>query len=189
MSREQLDDIETAHTMYRRGDYRAAASRYEGLAVRGFVEAQLILAGMYQEGRGVDKDLDVARTWYSRAAESGSPDGAYHLGLLLRSQGRYQEALASFEKAAAHGSAAALYRLGRMFLLGQGVRADRQQAYDYLEKAAKLGHPFARRDVALRLIKGEFGLRRIPEGIRAYFHALCAAADTLIASRRAPDNE
>jgi TPR repeat protein len=44
-------------------------------ASQGFPLAQVNLAGMYSEGRGVKKDLGEARLWLEKAAASGGGIG------------------------------------------------------------------------------------------------------------------
>lgn len=41
------------------------------MAERGNVEAQYLLGEMYEEGRGIPKDLTQAKIWYERSAAQG----------------------------------------------------------------------------------------------------------------------
>ncbi len=61
-------------------------------------------------------------------------------GILLFNQSKYIEALPLLEKAANSGDAEALYRLGRMYDFGYGVKANEDMAIKYYEEAEKLGH-------------------------------------------------
>lgn len=61
-------------------------------------------------------------------------------GILLFNQSKYIEALPHLEKAANSGDAEALYRLGRMYDFGYGVKANEDMAIKYYEEAEKLGH-------------------------------------------------
>jgi TPR repeat protein len=70
-----------------------------------------------------------------------------HLGL-LHLQGRgitrdYAQARHWFQKAAAAGSATAMYNLGVMYEHGHGVVQDQTQARGWYRRAAEAGHALA----------------------------------------------
>jgi TPR repeat protein len=48
-------------------------------AKQGDVTAQIALADIYEEGRGVPQDLAQAVKWYRKAAEQGNPQAQYWL--------------------------------------------------------------------------------------------------------------
>lgn len=52
-----------------------AAEFFRMAASQGFQLAQVNLAGMYSEGRGVKTDFDEARSWLGKAVELGGPIG------------------------------------------------------------------------------------------------------------------
>ena len=49
------------------------------MAERGHVEAQYLLAGMYEDGHGTDRDMALAMKWYQKAAESGHGEAQQRL--------------------------------------------------------------------------------------------------------------
>ncbi len=60
-----------------------AAKLYEAAAESGFAQAQMNLALMYQQGRGVPKDLKQALHFYKAAADQGHADALHRTGKLL----------------------------------------------------------------------------------------------------------
>ena len=54
-------------------DKKEAAYWYLKAAKGGDAHAQHNVGVFYERGRGVEKDLDVAASWYCRAAEQGIP--------------------------------------------------------------------------------------------------------------------
>jgi uncharacterized protein len=67
---------------YARGDYPRAAHSLLFEAERGRPLAQTYLGFMYQMGRGVPQNFELAASWYRRAAEHGVPAAQYLLAML-----------------------------------------------------------------------------------------------------------
>jgi TPR repeat protein len=156
------------------GRHVEAFGRCRALAEQGDIWAQVTLGWMYHSGTGVERGLEDAKEWYSKAASSNSPEAEYYLASLYRTQERYQEARDWLERSAAQGFPPAIYQLGRVYLFGEGVIADRKKALEYFEDAAQKGHLFARRNIAAEILKGRRGLRRIPVGFIEFVRVLCA---------------
>lgn len=175
----ERDAVGLAHqeaaTLFEQGKYQEALHKYRALAESGSVTAQIFIGWMYEVGRGVDRNLEEARRWYRRAADAGSPMGQFHLGILCISQEDYAAALEWLNKAAAQNYAPALFRLAHMHRVGLGVQVDQQKAYEYYEEAAKLGHLFAQRAIAGRMIRGELGFPQIPKGLLVLVRILWSA--------------
>ena len=60
---------------YSREDYAGALREWRSVAKYGGVEsaeAQILIAGMYFNGRGVPRDYAEAAKWYRKAAEQGA---------------------------------------------------------------------------------------------------------------------
>ena len=66
--------IEEAEFVYDRGDYTQAARLFRPLAEQGIASAQNNLGLMYENGRGVRRDLIHAHMWYNVAAAALSGD-------------------------------------------------------------------------------------------------------------------
>jgi TPR repeat protein len=67
---------------YARGDYQRAARSLLVEAERGRPLAQTYFGFMYQMGRGVPQNFELAAFWYRRAAEQGVPAAQYLLAML-----------------------------------------------------------------------------------------------------------
>ena len=60
-------------------DTHRAAEYFRTLAEQDWSVAQNRLGEMYEQGQGVSRDLDMAMTWYQRAAEQGHPIALAHV--------------------------------------------------------------------------------------------------------------
>ena len=69
---------------YNRGDYATALRELRPLAEQGVAEAQLNLALMYANGRGVPQDYAEAMKWYRKAAEQGHAEAQVNLGIMYQ---------------------------------------------------------------------------------------------------------
>jgi uncharacterized protein len=174
----RIDNHEIAFTLFEEGHCEEAFERYLTLAEGGSTTAQLFVGWMYHAGQGVKRDLAEARRWYQKAAD-GNSMGQFYLGTLFRSEHQYQAAVEWLEKSASQGYPPALYRLGRMYDTGEGVPADYERAYSYFERAAKMGHLLAQREVAVKMLKGHNGSLYVFKGlylfIRVFFQGVLVA--------------
>lgn len=67
---------------YQRGDYATARRNFEGLAEKGFPEAQFNLGMMYLEGTGVPQDYASAVPLLQQAAEQGLAEAQHTLSVM-----------------------------------------------------------------------------------------------------------
>jgi hypothetical protein len=63
-------------------DYKQAAVWYQKAADQGNIQAQIHLADLYRDGRGVLRDMAQAVSWYRKAADQGDAGAQGSLGLL-----------------------------------------------------------------------------------------------------------
>lgn len=140
------------------GRYAEAMPLYKGMADSGDVQSQFLLGWMYRDGWGVTADVQQATIWFRRAADGGSPDGAFELAKLFEGQREYDKAFEQYERAAATSYGPALYRLGRMYEFGKGVVKSIDKALFYYESAAAQGHVFGIKNLALLLMQGRRGM-------------------------------
>lgn len=102
--------------------------------------------GLYYEyGLGPQgKNLEMAKNYYSIAAESGWPDSMNNLGYMYyRGEGvdmDYETAMDWFMKAADNGSPEAMGNIASMYRYGYGCEPDFDLALSWYEKAAEAGH-------------------------------------------------
>jgi TPR repeat protein len=173
---QSADDYQRAFALYEAGKHKEALEQYRALAEHGSVDAQVFVGWMYQRGLGATANREEARRWYKKAAEAKSAEAIFYLGKLHFADKQYADALRHFEDATKQNYAPAIYRLGRMYELGKGVGIDERKAYEHFERAAQLGHLFAQRAIAGRMIKGSYGITKIPQGLYRLFKTLWDAA-------------
>lgn len=105
--------------------------------------AQLIVAGMFIAGDGLDANIQEAFVWMKRSASTGNSFALYSLGeMYLSGCGITIDkklALIQYIQAAAQGNVDALCRIGDMYLHGEGVEVNIKTAQEYYAKAAKQG--------------------------------------------------
>ena len=91
---------------------------------------------------------DLSRTYYESAAEHGSQDAQYQLGLIYDTGigvvKNTQMAVNYFESAANQGNADAMYKLGTKYFNGFGVERDLEKAKKLIIGAKDQGHDKAK---------------------------------------------
>jgi TPR repeat protein len=131
---------------YKRGNYQAALNSWRNLSQTD-ATVQNNIGIMYMDGKGVQRNLQLAAQWLARSAANGSSLGQNNLGGMYR-DGKgvnrdFAKALTYFSASAAQGNAAGQMNLGLMFLYGQGVRQDLARAYMWFDLAAAQNLPNA----------------------------------------------
>lgn len=84
--------------------------------------------------------------------------------------------IASLEKAAAQGDAAAQFNLGVLYDQGRGVRQDYQKAREWWEKAAAQGHAMAQVKLGFLYYYGQ-GVRQDYQKAREWFEKAAAQGE------------
>lgn len=92
-------------------DYESAFSLFQ--SIQGNAFADLKCAEMYEQGKGIEMDLEAGRKYYESAFKE-----------FMQLEDKEVDAL--YE-----------YQLGRLLYSGKGCKQDTEQAVDYLQKAAK----------------------------------------------------
>ena len=102
------------------------------------------ISRIYRDGKGVEKDLEIARQWSRKAAALGNVQCLSDLGnAYLSGSGvpkDVKEGLALLEAAACRGYYFAQKDLGILYYNGKKVSKDHEKARYWLEKAAALGN-------------------------------------------------
>lgn len=105
--------------------------------------AQYYLGVMYENGQGVEQDIQKALDWYKKGASQGDSDCQYEVGRLFQYgigvDQDYSEAAKYYTQAANKGDKYAQTALGFMYVNGQGVDKDFAKAVTYLSMAAENG--------------------------------------------------
>jgi len=128
-----------AMAAYRVADYDTALAEFRPLAEAGMAAAQFRLGTMYENGRGLPRDLDEAKAWYTRAAAQGYSGALYSLGYVCFTQGDGACAVEWWSRAARQGSADAMFSLGVLYDEGSAVPRDPVQAHMWYDLAAASG--------------------------------------------------
>lgn len=133
--KKAMDDLANSN-------YRIGVEAIAALAERGYTRAQVELAKLYEQGKGVPKLDNKAGQWYRKAAEGGNKQAQYYLGLMMM-QGRvvYQrkeEPLEWFEKSAKQGVPEAAMSLAHYYARGRGGQFEPGKACDWYHHAGKL---------------------------------------------------
>ena len=117
--------IEEAEAAYQNKDVGKALKEFKPLAIQGNVDAQFMLAYMYNKGQGVSQDYKEGAKWNRLAAAQGDAFAQANLGLMYHSglgvSQDYMEALKWYRLAAAQGHVGAQNNLGLMYTNGNGV--------------------------------------------------------------------
>ena len=142
-------------------DYAAAADWYKKAARQNDRVAEWLLGRLYYGGSGVPKDLSAAETWLQKSAGQGDPYGQYLLGLVKLERSDYVKAAELFRKAANQGLPQAQQQLGRLLKDGQGITADKNQAYIWLLTSYQAGYQPAGAD--LSVLNGDLSTAQIDE--------------------------
>lgn len=136
-------NFHTAYAAFTRGDYQTAFDIWLDLAKGGDADAQFNVAALYDNGWGVERDLEKAVLWYERAAARNIAPAELVLAHMLR-RGEIgtpdsEQALRYLRSAAHRGSAHAQFELGVAYDRGVGVTQNYATAEIWYEKAAAQG--------------------------------------------------
>ena len=147
---DQLNDSITAFEMQ---EYDKAMGLIKPLAEQGDPEAQYFMGTFYWYGSGVTRSTPIAQKWFSKAyktwlaaAEQGDAGAMvevsrmYNAGLGVERD--VKAALVWIRKALEHNEVEAHAVLGDMYMEGDGVEKNRDEAIKLYHKAADLGDPY-----------------------------------------------
>lgn len=143
LRREQVVDLAGLQAMLEHSPGQAAQAILAA-AGQGAVEAQLLLGQILLDGRGIEQDPALARTWFGIAARQGSSMGHNMLGRCLEhgwgGQADLAAAAAHYRAAAAAGLDWGQYNLANLLATGRGVGQDHAAALHLYQQAAHAGH-------------------------------------------------
>src|SRR5262245_7419361 len=126
------------------GSEKEIAQLYKAADQGGNLAATTHLAGLYEEGRGVEADPAIAQSLYLKAAQGGVGSAMNSLGILARDgtvgQKDLAEAAGWFRRASEAGDVDGTYNYAMLLAEGNGVQRDERQAAALFAKAAGLGH-------------------------------------------------
>ena len=152
LPRAEAQDLASADSAYKRGDYATVLQLMRPMADAGNTRAQTYLGVLYDNGQGVPQDDAQAVAWYRKAADQGDARAQTNLGAAYET-GRgvardLGQAAEWYRKAADQQHVAAEYILGKMYATGRGVPQDYGQAAEWFHKAADHGNAAAQFNLA-----------------------------------------
>lgn len=116
---------------------------YTLAANQGHSKAQNSLGHLYEQGKGVNKDIKTAFYWFQKAASNGDRNAQNNLALFyeqgLGTSVDYKKAFEWYTKAASQGHPGAQNNLGLLYEFGQGVEENLNQAIKWYKMAADNG--------------------------------------------------
>jgi TPR repeat protein len=144
LPRAEAQELASADSAYKRGDYATVLQLMRPLADAGNSRAQTYMGILYDNGQGVPQDDAQAVVWYRKAADQGDARAQTHLAAAYESGRGVTRDLAQatelYRKAADQQHVAAEYTLGKMYAAGRGVPQDYAQAAEWFRKAADQGY-------------------------------------------------
>ncbi len=151
-------EVAAARLAYIDGDFDSALKVLREAADAGNSTALNIMGAAFEDGRGVEKDVQRAVEYFERAAKAGEVRARYNLGSLFAFgsgdiPADRKRATTEFRLAAAAGYAPALTALGQL-----QERADppnHEAAADWYEKAHEKGDVVATANLAHAYVKGQ----------------------------------
>lgn len=135
--------LEDGVAAYNSGDYALAYREFLPIGEGGDKKAQLLLGLMYDNGLGVERDVQQAAYWYRRAAEQGLPRAQFNLGLMYESgegvSADRQASLTWVRRSAEQGYAEAQDKLARFYEAGGPIERDLVQSHLWFSLVAAQG--------------------------------------------------
>lgn len=145
--------------LYSSKEYKQAFSRFKTAADMGTVPAERVLGLCYENGWGVEKDIDKAILWFQKAADDGNFNAQRSIGLLYKNgigfQKDFRKAVDFFKKAAEAGVTDAQCNIAFCYINGEGIAKDASKAVYWWQKAAESGSAIAQMNLATCFFKGE----------------------------------
>jgi len=134
-------------------EYDKAMALIKPLAEHGDPEAQYFMGTFYWYGSGVTRSSPIAQKWFSKAyktwltaAEQGDTGAMIEVSRMLNSglgvERDVVAALTWVRLALANGEVEAHAVLGDMYMEGDGVEKNKEEAIRLYSKAADLGDPY-----------------------------------------------
>ena len=152
------------------------------LAESGDASAQLDLGLCYQEGKGVEKNYEIAVEYFKKAAAQGFVFAYCFLGLCYEiGRGVKQSDEIAFEyykKAADRGNASAQKKLGDFYQTGRGVKQSDEIAFEYYKNAADQGNVSAQKNLGYFYQKGK-GVKQSDEKAVEYYKKAANQGDAI----------
>lgn len=134
----QAQSIDRVRDLIESGEYLDAAKMLRPLADGGDAEAQVIAAGLFFEGKGVEKNDEQGIRYATMAAQQGSEQGVKILLDYYEEKGDYSKSFEFLEKLIGNHPYLKKEPIGvlfaSMYLIGKGTEQDDESGWSILEK-------------------------------------------------------
>jgi uncharacterized protein len=145
-------------TAYNTGNYAVALKEFSTAANQGNAVGKHLLASLYYQGHGVERDLKKAVSLFKEAAAANYPPSLANL-FLMYSNGDgvavdQKVALQYGQRAAEAGDLQSQFNLAQAYRKGEGVPIDNLKAALWYKKAAEAGYPPAQNEYGLLFAQG-----------------------------------
>ena len=168
-------DIDQITASLKKGDFSVVKTQLIPLAEAGDARAQYNLGVSYRFGNGVEKDLQKAYAWTSKAAENGDVRARVNLASMYADGNGVAKdiptAVSWYEKAATQGDVNADLSLAKIYRDGVGGTIDYAKAFEYYSRAADKGSDDARYNLAAFYHYG-LGVAKNEDKAKALFASL-----------------
>ncbi|WP_069469885.1 tetratricopeptide repeat protein [Candidatus Marithrix sp. Canyon 246] len=130
-------------------DFAAAFKLFQQAATKNHIKAQIKLASMYYDGKGVDRNSTLSAYWYKQAAKQGDMVAQSFLAALYRFGSGVNKdvnkAVYWYGQSARQGNVEAQLALGMMHYNGTEIAKNVSKAKKLLSLAAQQGNADAKR--------------------------------------------
>jgi TPR repeat protein len=184
---ERETDPEAVYQAYEGTDPVESFRQYLALAEKGSVWCMATAGQMFQTGTGTTQDLAQAEKWLVRAYQAGSDYGLICLGCLYERSERSEQAQDVYRTGVERGFVPAMVYLASSYRKSPEWTQRRSETLKLLERGRAAGDLFARHWLATAMVRGWFGLKYVPEGIRrlpSVAHDMVALVEDETASSR-----
>lgn len=143
---------------YNSGNYSKALKEFNASAKAGDPAGKHLLASLYYQGHGVERDLKKAVALFSEAAKTNYPPSLANLALMYSiGDGVPKDSKLAFEyglRAAESGDIQSQFNLAQSYRNGVGVERDYLKASYWYRKAAEAGSLQAQNEYGLLFAQG-----------------------------------
>ncbi len=151
-------EIEEGMEAYDSGNYRKARELFQAEADKGDPEAKHLMASLYYQGHGVEKDIDKALALFKEAASADYIPSIVNLGVMyLKGDGVEQNYKISFNyylEAADLGDLQSTFKVGQFYQKGYGVKQSNDDVKYWYKQAAERGYLPAQHEYGLLFAQG-----------------------------------
>lgn len=112
-------------------EYEKALSNYTKSCSNDMFDSCVNLGSMYERGQGVDKDIQKSRELYKKACDAEQHQGCNNLALSLSESNNIKDqeiGLKLFKQNCDNKNLESCYNMGRIYLIGRGVKEDYPRA-------------------------------------------------------------